>query len=99
MVEFETTVKADSDLESIFEEGLQRWGWDQAVNYSGQLFNAFRTLSEQPHIGTKANYLAENLLKFPVGSHWVYYKPKGYRIQIVRVLKQIMDVNVDYFVD
>lgn len=85
--------KAEWDLEEIWDYTAARWGVDQAELYIRQLVAALEALASTPDVGRPCDDILPGYRKHPVGSHVVFYKPRPDRIDVVRILRQWMDVS------
>ncbi|MDI7776505.1 type II toxin-antitoxin system RelE/ParE family toxin [Asticcacaulis sp. EMRT-3] len=82
---------AEADLELIWLYGYQLWSAAQADRY---IINLYAILDDLVALRIKGRDAAgfPGYLKYPVGSHMIYFKPSGF-IDIVRILHQSMDVE------
>jgi toxin ParE1/3/4 len=95
MTGFSLSEKAKSDLKNIARFTQKRWGREQRNHYLKTLDNCFHQLSNNPAIGMICSEIRPGYLKFPTGSHVIYYRNKdNARIEIVRVLHESMDVDI-----
>lgn len=90
VVEFALRSKAEDDLEVIYLYSLENWGAVQAEEYIQLLDRAFQQLVENPNIGTSCDFVRDGLKMYPVQSHSVFYRIKGNKVVIVRVLHKSM---------
>ena len=93
MNRFTLTALAKSDLKAIAKFTEKRWGKTQRNIYVKQFDDTFHTLSATPEIGKPCDSIMENYLKFPQGSHIIYYKiTSDNAVEIIRILHKKMDV-------
>lgn len=94
MGSFQLTRRARQDLKSIAIYTQKKWGKAQRRTYLKQIDDAFHLLAETPELGVACDYIKQGYRKFPVTSHFVFYRQlEGNRIEIVRVLHKRMDVR------
>jgi len=88
---YKLSVAAATDLEDIFENGIFRFGLQQAKTYIQSMEQRFLLLSDNLGLGRDAGELTSGLKRFSYGSHVIFFLaiPKG--IMVVRVLHQSMD--------
>ncbi|MCG8595366.1 MAG: type II toxin-antitoxin system RelE/ParE family toxin [Kiloniellales bacterium] len=91
MVDYQLSNKADADLTHLYEDGVVRFGLEQADRYLDGLIERFCLLAERPMIGKSAEEFAPMLRRFPYQRHVVFYLPRDDGILIVRVLGDEMD--------
>ncbi len=84
--------RARTDLEEIWLYTLQAWSLDQADSYVRDIINVFEDLANGAKSGRPVD-IRDGYLKYPVGSHMIYYRQSPSHIDIVRILHQRMDVN------
>ena len=97
MSSFTLTQSAKADLRSIARFTEKRWGLRQRNIYIKQFDDAFHMLTETPAIGQKCDYIKDEYLKFPQGSHVIFYKVTiQLNIEIIRILHKNMDVNSNF---
>lgn len=100
MTGFRLTRPAKQDLKSIARHTEQRWGRDQRNFYVRQIDQHFRRLAQYPEIGQPCDQVRPGLLKFPVGSHLLFYRiDPDSGIRIIRILHQSMDIPGKSFPD
>lgn len=83
---------ARADLEEIWLYTMEAWSLDQADSYLTDIIQTFEGLAKGTITGRPVD-IREGYLKYPVGSHMIYYRQAPSHIDIVRVLHQRMDVN------
>ncbi len=97
MSSFTLTQSAKADLRSIARFTEKRWGLRQRNIYIKQFDDAFHILTETPAIGQNCDYIKEKYLKFPQGSHIIFYTVTiQLNIEIIRILHKNMDVNSNF---
>lgn len=94
---FSLTEKAKSDLKAIARFTQKRWGREQRNLYLKSLDDCFRQLSSNPAMGRVCDGIKPGYLKFPAGSHVVYYRNRADNsILVVRILHEAMDVEFQF---
>ena len=83
--------KAEQDLEDIFIYSFRQFGEAKAEKYIQGLNEAFSKIAKSPELGRKCDEISPNLQALFVVSHVVFYKVKGAKLTIIRVLHQSMD--------
>lgn len=97
MPKFTLKEKAKSDLKDIARFTQKRWGREQRNKYLALLDNSFYRLAENPAIGKDCSEIKEGYLKFPTGSHVIYYRhPDNASLEIVRILHESIDVELQF---
>lgn len=97
MSTFTLTQRAKADLKAIARFTENRWGREQRYKYIKQFDDTFNMLADTPEIGNKCNYIKENYLRFPQGSHNIfYYVTSQNSIQIIRILHKKMNVSTKF---
>ncbi len=91
MPHYEFTDQAESDLDTITDYTIERWGKAQAEKYIDELEDLAQTLVENPDFGVNRDHLFEDLISFPYVSHILYYVKQPHGITIIRVLHKRMD--------
>lgn len=97
MKPFALTHKAKADLREIAKFTMKRWGREQRNVYLKQFDDTFHLLSEQPEIGKPCDEIRNGYLKFPQGSHVIFFqKSKKEKINIIRILHKSMDIEAQF---
>ncbi len=73
MYTYSLTIEADSDLSSIFDYTVEKWGEKQALKYIADLKEAILMLCDNPKIAKFRTDLSNNTFSFPVLQHVVYF--------------------------
>jgi toxin ParE1/3/4 len=82
---------AEQDLDEIWDFTKGRWGREQANRYVLQIRRAIETIAADPRHGDRYDDVNGGLMKYPAGSHVVFYKVVPAGIDIVPVLHGSMD--------
>ncbi|MGI9479303.1 MAG: type II toxin-antitoxin system RelE/ParE family toxin [Hyphomicrobiaceae bacterium] len=78
--------QAISDIEDVFEYGLNQFGLDQAHLYLDEMFKQFDLLAKYPHLGLPlASQRYAQALKFGYGRHIIVYTGDNDGVTIRRV--------------
>ena len=91
MARYDFTEQAETDLDSISDYTLERWGQAQAEKYLDGLEELAQNLAASPGLGVSRTGLFEGLISFPYGSHIFYYVKQPHGITVIRVLHKRMD--------
>jgi toxin ParE1/3/4 len=91
--EFRLTPLAERDLEDIWYFTVETWSQEQAEKYHADMLRAFRELAFG-RVGGRDVDLRRGYLKYPVGSHFVFYRIRPFGIEVVRILHKRMDVSL-----
>ncbi|WP_426416178.1 type II toxin-antitoxin system RelE/ParE family toxin [Aestuariirhabdus sp. LZHN29] len=96
MIPFKLSAKAKSDLKNIAKFTQEKWGHDQRNIYVKQFDDSFHMLADSPEIGKSCDFIKDGYLKFPQGSHVIFYKlGHNSKIEIIRILHKSMDVTLN----
>jgi toxin ParE1/3/4 len=83
---------AESDIDGIWDYSAHTWGPDQADRYTDEIRDVCHALARDQKRG-RAVDVRPGYLKFSTGSHVIYYRDHGNRLEIVRILHGRMEVN------
>lgn len=83
---YQLSLKADQDLEDIYEYSKLEFSTDQAVKYLTEFEDLFNQLVQNPKMGKERSEIKIGLRSFPRESHIVFYRIMKDRIRIVRIL-------------
>lgn len=84
---------AEEDLEDIWSFTVETWSWQQAEKYHATILMSFDDLVAGRVRGRRVD-IRDGYLKYPVGSHFVFYRPQTYGFEVVRILHRHMDVGL-----
>ena len=93
MSRLKLTPGAHADLEAIWEHSATRWDINQAEAYVLMLGRSLEALAETPGLGRKIDDIRLGYLKFPAGSHVIFYRRSESGIEVIRILHKSMDVE------
>ncbi|NDY96767.1 type II toxin-antitoxin system RelE/ParE family toxin [Wenzhouxiangella limi] len=91
MPDFRLSPAARNDLNGIFDYTAQRWGLEQAVQYTQALEKACASLAEAPGTAQDCSHIRPGYLRGPSGRHFIYFRTEDYGIAVIRILHQRMD--------
>lgn len=90
MAGFRISKAARRDLIEIGRYTLERWGDEQRRRYLTQLDARFRWLARHPEHGIDSDHIRPGYWRCNEGSHVIFYRITGRRIDIIRVLHRRM---------
>ena len=93
MSTFKLTPRAQRDFDEIWDYSKSKWGARRALAYPRQISTAIAMVAAYPDLGPILEDLQNSYRKRAVGSHVIFYLPRGDRTEIVRILHQNMDVD------
>ncbi len=93
MAEYRLTPAAESDLEAIWIDTLQRWGAEQADRYIDTLTAAFADLAQSPKRAPTCDQIRPGYRRRHFERHMIYFRITTYGIVVVRVLHDRMDAQ------
>lgn len=82
---------AETDLDEIWLYTFKNWSPEQADRYHGQIIAAIEGLAAGVKTGRPAT-VREGYFKYPVGSHFVFFRQSDSSLDVIRILHQRMDV-------
>ena len=83
---------AQTDLESIWDYTVTRWGETQAEDYTRNIREACEALSKGTMMSRSAEDIRQGYRKVGVGSHMMFFRLQSGVVEIIRILHQSMDV-------
>lgn len=86
MQRFILSKRADDDIEDLYDDGVDKFGENQAIKYLEALNLMLIFLSNNPEVGKKRDEIKMKLVSFPYGSHIIFYRIFNTHIRIVRAL-------------
>lgn len=93
MIALRFATRARADLDGIWAYTVEKWNSDQAEGYLHAIDQALKLLRTNPRLGRSAHHIRQDLFKFPVASHVIYYKIISRNLVVVRILHKSMDVD------
>lgn len=91
--EFRLRPKARADLEGIWLYTADHWSVKQADIYHNRIIDTMTALASGRVKGRSAEHVRPGYLKYPAGSHFVFFKEADYGIDVIRILHSQMDVE------
>ncbi|GAB1858330.1 hypothetical protein MHTCC0001_31670 [Flavobacteriaceae bacterium MHTCC 0001] len=92
MAKYKLSVLAQRDLDKIYGDGLEKFGFKQAILYLRQINEIVKLLSERPEIGRSRDELKQGLFCYTYKSHIIFFRKFKHHIRIVRILYGGMDL-------
>jgi toxin ParE1/3/4 len=83
--------KAESDLDQMYEYGIETFGLKQAETYLLGMHTLFQILANNATLGRDASEFILSLKRFSYKSQTIFYLAIDIDILIVRILNQSMD--------
>lgn len=83
---------AQSDLDRIWDHTAEHWGPDQADRYTDEIQETCINLASGLRKGRSVD-VREDYLKYPTGAHMIYFRDRGDRLDVIRILHQRQDVG------
>jgi toxin ParE1/3/4 len=93
MGEYRLSPRAERDLEEIWAYSARRWSVEQADRYANDLIDMIERLAEEPQQGRSAEHVRRGYLKYPIGSHVIFYRRSTTGIDVIRILHQRMNIE------
>jgi toxin ParE1/3/4 len=90
VAKFRFSRRAETDLLSIGEYTLRKWGEAQAARYLGKLEDCCQMLARNPALGRLCEHIRPGLRRFEHGRHVLFYRQEPRGILISRILHQRM---------
>jgi len=82
---------AQVDIDEIWDYTFEHWGDAQADRYARLIENAIKMAASNPKRGRACDDLRTGYFRLSAGSHVLFYRIVGDKIDVVRVLHQSMD--------
>ena len=84
---------AQADVENIWHYTEKHWSKLQAERYTRNIQAACEALSNGSRVGQPADDIRSGYRKAAVGSHVIFYRMQGRMVEVIRILRQRMDVE------
>jgi len=91
MGDYKLSKKAETDLAELYEFGIHKFGLLQAQKYFLEMHDTFQVLNKNKDLGRDASEYIEDLKRFALKAHKLFYLQTTSGIFILRVLSQRMD--------
>lgn len=86
------SLAAEADMDTIWDYSAEHWGPDQADRYIDEIRDACLALADERLQGRPVE-VRDGYLRRSTGSHVIYYRDHGDRLDIIRILHNRMDVG------
>lgn len=83
---------AIADIEAIWDYSAENWGPDQADRYTDEIRDACFALAAGWKAGRTVD-VRPGYLKYPTGSHVIYFRDTPNQLEVIRVLHGRQDVD------
>ncbi len=77
---------AKNDIDQLYNDGVIKFGNNQAKKYLIDLQKCFKLLAKNPKIGKNRTEIKKGLFSFPYISHIIFYRVFNKHIRIIRIL-------------
>jgi len=85
--------KAVSDLEEIWLYTIENWSVEQADRYYNLIFDEINFICQNYENGKSMEHVRKGYFAAKVKSHLIFYKVVSNRIEIIRILHEMMDIE------
>lgn len=89
------TPRAVSDLESIADYTVEKWGEAQMARYLHSLNDRLIWLLDNPFAGQSREDIHPGYRSYPEGSHLIFYLVRDQSIDVIGVPHKSMDIGPD----
>ena len=93
MSKYRVTPRALSDLDSIADHTLARWGERQTEKYLSAMMARFKWLGENPAAGRVRDEVGKGYRSYRQGSHLIFYVIDGGIVVIIGIPHGAMDID------
>lgn len=83
---------AETDIDGIWNYSADNWGPEQADRYTDEIRDACEALAVGRRKGRTLD-VRPGYLKLSTGSHMIYFRDSGDRLEIIRILHGSQDVE------
>lgn len=90
---FVISKKAVSDLEEIWLYTVEKWSVEQADRYYNLIFDEIDFICKNIQTGKSMEHVRKDYYASKVKSHLIFYKIESKRIEIIRILHEMMDIE------
>ena len=84
--------EAEADIDEIWDYSAGNWGPDQADRYTDEIRDACHALATGRKRGRPVD-IRSGYLKLSTGSHMIYFRDRGDRLEIIRIMHGRRDVS------
>lgn len=85
--------EARNDLDRIWLYTFENWSAEQADRYVNLIFDEIEYLCQKPTSGIDYGEIRTGYRRSKVKSHFIFYRIMSDRIEIIRVLHEVMDIE------
>ncbi len=85
---YRLTIEAENDLDHILDEGIDEYGFEDAIIYYDNLQQRFAELVDNPFLYPAVDHICVGYRRTVCRVHSVYYRVDPEEIVIVRILKK-----------
>ncbi len=93
MTELVIRPRAQDDLKGIWRYSFEQWGEARANRYLRDLEREIKGLLDFPELGVSYGHAREGYRALHVHRHLVFYRILKGRLEVVRVLHEVMQVD------
>lgn len=90
---------ADRDFDRIYLFTSERWGIDQADEYTSQLWESLQTIARHPDIGKLQNSIGREIRCFVPREYAIWYRIEDDAVRILRITHERMNPELIDFGD
>jgi toxin ParE1/3/4 len=90
---FVISKKAVSDLEEIWLYTVENWSVEQADRYYNLIFDEINFICKNYQTGKSMEHVRKGYYASKVKSHLIFYKIEPNKIEIIRILHEMMDIE------
>lgn len=91
MAECRLRLAAVTDLDNIFDYTARKWGIEQAVRYTQEIWQICQQVAEHPEYGVRCDHIRLGYRVTRVERHKIYFRIIDDGIDVVRILHDRMD--------
>ena len=85
--------KAISDIDEIWHYTVEKWSIEQANHYYDLIFKEIGNIGHNPDCGKKIDNIRKNYRVVKILAHFVFYRIRTDRVEIIRILHHRMDIG------
>ena len=86
MFGYRLNIQAEEDLTRIFEYGMGRFGYFQALKYYDEFYGCFSKIAKKPYMFSDASHLRMGYRSCVCGVDTIYYKINSDVIEIMAII-------------
>jgi toxin ParE1/3/4 len=96
LLELNVLERAQGDIYSIIEYGVQAHGEESARAYLSRISHRINWLCANPKLGPIHPQLDSQIRSFAEGRHRIYYRADTAQLTVIRILHQSMDARQQF---